>query len=77
MKNNFVLVYRGSLIICQRIINEFKKNNIHAIVKNQNESARLAGFGIICDQIIELLVHRDEKNLSIKIINNLGIEIQS
>ena len=77
MKNDFVLIYRGSLIICQRIINEFKKNNIHAIVKNQNESARLAGFGIICNQILELLVHRDEKNLSIKIIDNLGIEIQS
>ena len=77
MKNDFVLIYRGSLIICQRIINEFKKNNIHAIVKNQNESARLAGFGIICDQIIELLVHRDEKNLSIKIIETLGIEIHS
>jgi len=77
MKNNFVLVYRGSLIICQRIINEFNTNNIHAIVKNQNESARLAGFGMICDQIIELFVHEDEKKLSIKIIDNLGIEIHS
>jgi GTP cyclohydrolase II len=77
MKNNFVLVYRGSLIICQRIINEFNINDIHAIVKNQNESARLAGFGMICDQIIELFVHEDEKKLSIKIIDNLGIEIHS
>ena len=77
MKNNFVLVYRGSLIICQRIINEFNINNIYAIVKNQNESARLAGFGMICDQIIELFVHEDEKKLSIKIIDNLGIEIHS
>ena len=77
MKNNFVLVYRGSLIICQRIINEFNINNIYAIVKNQNESARLAGFGMICDQIIELFVHENEKKLSIKIIDNLGIEIHS
>ena len=32
---------------------------------------------MICDQIIELFVHEDEKKLSIKIIDNLGIEIHS
>ena len=71
-KDDFILVFEGSFITSNRIIHELKKFNINPLVKNQSESARLAGFGIIEDHI-SLYVHKDEIDNSKKAINNLGI----
>lgn len=73
MKNDFVMIFHGSMIYSNRIINELISNKINPIIKNVNESARLAGFGMINEQKIKIYVHLDEIVISKKIIKNLRI----
>jgi hypothetical protein len=45
MSDSFTLLYTGSLIDVQRLKGLLEENNIFPIIKDENESARLAGFG--------------------------------
>tara|TARA_B110000003_G_C16386459_1_gene432590 strand:- start:72 stop:293 length:222 start_codon:yes stop_codon:yes gene_type:complete len=73
MNQDFVIVYKGSIVLSNRIINELLLNKISPIVKNESESARLAGFGFNIENEISVHVHLDEFEESQKIINNLRI----
>jgi|TARA_B110000444_G_scaffold221905_1_gene223537 hypothetical protein len=73
MNEDFVIVYKGSVVLSNRIINELILNKINPIVKNESESARLAGFGFNIENEISVHVHLDEFEVSQKIINNLRI----
>ena len=73
MNEDFVIVYKGSVVLSNRIINELILNKINPIVKNEGESARLAGFGFNIENEISVHVHLDEFEVSQKIINNLRI----
>lgn len=73
MNDEFVLVFKGSTVFSNRIVNELFLNKIHPIVKNESESARLAGFGFNIDSEISIHVHLDELEKSQKLIKNLRI----
>lgn len=45
MSNSFTLLYSGNVVDVQRIKAILEDNDIYPIVKDENESARLAGFG--------------------------------
>lgn len=45
MSNSFRLLYTGNLVDVQRLKAILEEKNIFPIVKDENESARLAGFG--------------------------------
>ncbi|MDA0779129.1 MAG: DUF2007 domain-containing protein [Bacteroidetes bacterium] len=45
MSDSFSLLYTGNLIDIQRLKAILEENNIFPIVKDETESARLAGFG--------------------------------
>ena len=45
MTGSFSLLYTGSLIDVQRLKGALEENNIFPIIKDETESARLAGFG--------------------------------
>jgi len=72
-RNDFILIFEGSLVNASRIIHELKNSNIHPVVKNQSESSRLAGFGNITEKHTSIYVHIDEIANSKQIINNLRI----
>jgi hypothetical protein len=73
MNQDFVVVYKGSVVLSNRIINELLLNKISPIVKNESESARLAGFGFNIENEISVHVHLDEFEKSQKVIKNLRI----
>ena len=73
MNEDFVIVYKGSVVLSNRIINELILNKINPIVKNESESARLAGFGFNIENEISVHVHLDEFEKSQKVIKNLRI----
>ena len=73
MNQDYILVYEGSLVYSNRIANELISKKINPIIKDTSDSARLAGFGIVNEQIIRIFVHLDELVLSKKIIKNLEI----
>lgn len=45
MEDSFTLLYTGSLIEVQRLKTVLEEQKIFPIIKDENESARLAGFG--------------------------------
>ncbi len=76
--SNFIKIYTGNFIIVQRIINELKKININAIVKDQTESARLAGFGGgIIPGFQEVFVNNDELDEAVEIIERINVDLKA
>ena len=73
MDSYYVIVFQGSMVYSKRIIDKLVSKKINPIVKNENESARLAGFGMINEQRISVYVHKDELEISNKLIKNLRI----
>ncbi len=60
MSSNYTKIFSGNSLLGNRIIAELKEAGIEAVVKNQGESARLAGFGNTMTGHVELEVHQDE-----------------
>ena len=67
-KINYHKIFSGQIIEVIKIKSELEKVNIFPVVKDENESARLAGFGVIFNEI-EVFVHHDELNKSLKILS--------
>ncbi len=61
MESNYSKLYAGSFIVVQLITQNLEKQGITPIVKDETESARLAGFGTPTYGFQELYVHSDEK----------------
>ena len=61
MKTTYSKLFAGSFIVAQRIIQNLKEQGISPIVKDETESARLAGFGTSTYGLQELYVHASEK----------------
>ena len=60
MDSNYTSIYVGNLIKAQSIASKLKEIGIIAVVKDEAESARMAGFAsVILDQA-EVFVHNDE-----------------
>ena len=59
MQKEYLCVFSGNDIDSLNIIDSLNKIDIYPIIKNESESARLAGFGII-NQKKNIYVHRDE-----------------
>ena len=61
MKTTYSKLFAGSFIVAQRIIQNLKEQGISPIVKDETESARLAGFGTSTCGLQELYVNAYEK----------------
>ena len=69
-KENYHKIFSGQLIEIIKIKGELEKVNIIPVIKNKNESARLAGFGLIFNGI-DIFVHHDELNESLEVLSKL------
>lgn len=70
--SNYIKVFTGNFIVVQRIISELKKINIFAVVKDQTESARLAGFGGGIFGFQEVFINKDELDKAVPIIEDIN-----
>lgn len=68
MESNYSKLYAGSFIVVQLIRQNLEKQGITPIVKDETESARLAGFGTPSYGFQELYVRSDEKTKAEAII---------
>tara|TARA_B110000902_G_C13722594_1_gene365751 strand:+ start:104 stop:331 length:228 start_codon:yes stop_codon:yes gene_type:complete len=62
MESNYSKLYAGSFIVVQLITQNLEKQGITPIVKDETESARLAGFGTPTYGFQELYVHASEQS---------------
>ncbi|WP_445957358.1 DUF2007 domain-containing protein [Yeosuana sp.] len=75
--SNYKKIFTGNFIIIQRMVENLKEVGINAIIKDETESGRLAGFGasIIGEQ--ELFVNKDELDKAIPIIETVLSEVKN
>ena len=73
MKNpeKFIKIFTWNAIEILALRNELEKQGIAPIIKDDSESARLAGFGIVAPGIQEVFVHKDELDVAFRIVESL------
>ncbi|SIR02782.1 putative signal transducing protein [Maribacter ulvicola] len=72
MDSNFIKVFAGNSFEAQRITLALKESKINPIVKDESESARLAGFGALVPKLVEIYVNKDEEENALAIITKLN-----
>lgn len=65
----YTKLYQGSFIVVQMMRRNLENQGINPLIKDESESARLAGFGISNIGIQQLFVHESEVPNATKIIN--------
>ena len=71
MDSKYKKVFSGNSIKAHRVEVTLKDNNIEPILKDESESARLAGFGAPLSDIIQIFVHEDEEVKALELITQL------
>jgi len=72
MDSNYIKVFGGNSISAQRVELALKENNIEPILKDETESARLAGFGTPLPELVEIFVNKDEEVRALAIITEIN-----
>lgn len=67
----YIKIYTGNFIIAQRLREELEKQGISPIIKDDSESARLAGFGTFSQGIQDVFVHQDQFEKSQSILETI------
>lgn len=65
---DFIKIFTGNAIDVLALRNALEEKDIVAIIKDDSESARLAGFGMVAPGLQELFVHEDELDQAIRIV---------
>lgn len=74
---NYTKIYTGNFIIVQQILQRLEKIGIRAIIKDESESGRLAGFGSPIPGQQEVFVHENELDKAVPIIEEVKIAMNS
>ncbi|TXE15204.1 DUF2007 domain-containing protein [Seonamhaeicola algicola] len=75
--SNYIKVFTGDFITVQRMLTELETENIKAVVKDETESGRLAGFGAAIQGLQEIYVHTDEVDKAVVIIETINAQLQA
>jgi len=65
---DFIKIFTGNAINVLALRNALEEKNIVAVIKDDSESARLAGFGMVAPGLQEVFVHEDELDQAIRIV---------
>lgn len=74
--DNYVKIFSGSFIIVQLVLDRLKSAGINAIIKDESESGRLAGFGSAIQGFQELYVNKEELDLAVSIVEEVNSELK-
>ena len=68
---DFIKIFTGNTIDVLALRNALEEKSIVAVIKDDSESARLAGFGMVAPGLQEVFVHDDELDQAVRIIESL------
>lgn len=68
---DFIKIFTGNAINVLALRNALEEKNIVAVIKDDSESARLAGFGMVAPGLQEVFVYEDELDQAIRIVETL------
>ncbi|GAA0746501.1 MULTISPECIES: putative signal transducing protein [Flavobacteriaceae] len=73
---NYIKVFSGNFIIVQLVLDRLQSIGINAIIKDESESGRLAGFGSSIQGFQELFVNKDELDNALPIVESVKSELK-
>lgn len=73
---NYIKVFSGNFIIAQLVLDRLQSIGINAIIKDESESGRLAGFGSSIQGFQELFVNKDELDNALPIVESVKSELK-
>ncbi len=71
IESNYTKIYTGNFIITQLIVDKLQEKGISAVVKDESESGRLAGFMASIQGQQELYVNNEELDDAIHIVEEV------
>ena len=74
MKSNYTMIFTGDSLIAKQIISRLHEIGIVAIVKDEVESARLAGFASSMLGQVDLYVNNDEVDKAKVMVNEIVMD---
>jgi len=74
--SNYIKVFSGDFIVVKRIVSDLENEGITAVIKDETESGRLAGFGGTIYGLQDIYVHKDELEKTTAIIESLNLELE-
>ena len=74
--DDYIKIFSGSFIIVQLVLDRLNSAGINAVVKDETESGRLAGFASSIPGFQELYVSKDEVELAVPIVEEVNAELQ-
>lgn len=75
--SNYIKIFTGNFITVQRIVSELENMKITAVVKDESESGRLAGFAPSIPGQQELYVHKDELDKAVEIVESINANLKA
>ncbi len=75
--SEYTKVYYGSFIMATRIKNELENIGITPIIKDEGESQRLAGYGSMTQGYQDVMVHNDELEKAMVVVNRVKAEMEA
>lgn len=76
MDTEYKKIFTGSFIVVQLIVDKLKAVDITAIVKDETESARLAGFGSSIPGYQDVYVHQDELENALPVVEGVTADLE-
>ena len=76
LEYDYVKVFSGTFIIVQLVANQLQGAGINAIIKDESESARMAGFGSSFQGFQELYVAKEELESALPIVETIKGELE-
>ena len=77
LDSNYIKIFTGNFIIVQRIVASLEDIGIIAVVKDESESGRLAGFGASIQGQQEIHINKEELDKAVEIVESISKEFQS
>lgn len=74
MDSNYSKIYTGNRFTAQRIEAKLKEIDIAPVIKDESNSAHLAGFAANVDGELELHVHNDELDKAMIIVRAISAQ---
>ena len=71
IESNYTKIYTGNFIITQLIVDRLQEKGINAVIKDESESGRLAGFMPSIQGQQELFVNNEELDEAIHIVEEV------
>jgi len=71
-ESNYKKIFSGNIFMTQQIIEALKEIDITAVVKDDSESGRLAGFGTPLPAAKDIFVHENEYDKAVILVKKIA-----